>query len=166
MGDGVGSSYGPTSRRRHIYAVAPSERRCHRSDAAKSAVDLVIPIHQDLAAVLDAIPKEQLTILTRIDKQPWGENNFRHRFRKALDDLGLNSLVFHGLRKSAGRRLAEAGCTDHGIRAITGHKTMAIVQRYTTSARQENLAQAAILKLERSDNKNRKKLSNTTDKTV
>ena len=69
MGDGVGSSYGPTSRRRHIYAVTPSERRCHRSDAAKSAVDLVIPIHQDLAAVLDAIPKEQL-IPTVIDQNP------------------------------------------------------------------------------------------------
>ncbi|WP_249204563.1 tyrosine-type recombinase/integrase [Acetobacter thailandicus] len=39
----------------------------------------------------------------------------------------------HGLRKTAGRRLAEAGCTPHQIAAILGHKTLAEVMRYTRS---------------------------------
>jgi hypothetical protein len=30
----------------------------------------------------------------------------------------------HGLRKAAARRLAEAGCTEHGIGAITGHASL------------------------------------------
>src|SRR5262249_53533281 len=30
----------------------------------------------------------------------------------------------HGLRKAAGRRLAEAGCTAHEIMAVLGHTTL------------------------------------------
>src|SRR5258705_9644309 len=37
----------------------------------------------------------------------------------------------HGLRKAAGRRLAEAGCTAHEIMAVLGHKTLAEAERYT-----------------------------------
>ncbi|MGJ0508626.1 MAG: tyrosine-type recombinase/integrase [Methylocystis sp.] len=35
----------------------------------------------------------------------------------------------HGLRKAAGRRLAEAGCSAKEIMAILGHKTMSEAQR-------------------------------------
>ncbi|WP_215755322.1 tyrosine-type recombinase/integrase [Acetobacter sp. P5B1] len=50
----------------------------------------------------------------------------------------------HGLRKAAGRRLAEAGCTPHQIASILGHKTLSETMRYTQSARQKTLAQQAI----------------------
>lgn len=52
----------------------------------------------------------------------------------------------HGLRKAAARRLAEAGCSANEIMAITGHKTMAEVERYTRAAGQERLARAALQK--------------------
>jgi integrase-like protein len=39
--------------------------------------------------------------------------------------------VLHGLRKTAALSLAEAGCTVHEIQAITGHKSLAEVERYT-----------------------------------
>ena len=46
----------------------------------------------------------------------------------------------HGLRKTAARRLAEAGCSASEIAAITGHKTLAEVERYTRATDQARLA--------------------------
>ena len=54
----------------------------------------------------------------------------------------------HGLRKACARRLAEAGCTIHQIKAITGHKTDAEVHRYTAKAYQVRLALSAFEKLQ------------------
>jgi integrase len=53
----------------------------------------------------------------------------------------------HGLRKAAARRLAEAGCTEHEIAAITGHASLREVQRYTRAADQTRLAIATIEKV-------------------
>ena len=53
----------------------------------------------------------------------------------------------HGLRKTACRRLAEAGCTVHEIAAISGHASIAEVQRYTKAADQARLASAAMARL-------------------
>jgi integrase len=53
----------------------------------------------------------------------------------------------HGLRKAACRRLAEAGCSAPQIAAISGHKTLAEVQRYVEAANKAKLAQAAMLHL-------------------
>jgi hypothetical protein len=50
----------------------------------------------------------------------------------------------HGLRKAAARRLGEAGCSASEIAAITGHKTLAEVERYMRAADQERLARQAI----------------------
>jgi len=52
----------------------------------------------------------------------------------------------HGLRKTAARRLAEAGCSASEIAAITGHKTLAEVERYTRATDQVRLARQAMRK--------------------
>jgi enterobacteria phage integrase len=52
----------------------------------------------------------------------------------------------HGLRKASARRLAEAGCSAKQIAAITGHKTLAEIERYTRQADQEILARQAMSK--------------------
>ena len=49
----------------------------------------------------------------------------------------------HGLRKAAGRRLAEAGCTPHEIMAVLGHKTLAEAERYTRDADQAALGRCS-----------------------
>jgi integrase len=54
----------------------------------------------------------------------------------------------HGLRKAAGRRLAEAGCSAHEIMAVLGHKTLSEAERYTRDADQMHLASAAVARLE------------------
>ena len=53
----------------------------------------------------------------------------------------------HGLRKAAARRLAELGCTEHEIAAITGHASIPEVQRYTKAADRKRLAKSAMKKL-------------------
>jgi integrase len=58
--------------------------------------------------------------------------------------LGFNA---HGLRKAAARRLAEAGYTSKQIMAITGHRSLAEVERYTKAAEQVVLARQAISRL-------------------
>ena len=60
---------------------------------------------------------------------------------------GLRNCSAHGLRKAAARRLAEAGCTEHEIAAITGHASLREVQRYTKAADQKRLAAAAMQKV-------------------
>lgn len=54
---------------------------------------------------------------------------------------------FHGLRKNCMNRLAECGCTDAEIMAVTGHKTRAMVTHYTKAAEQKKRAMAAIAKM-------------------
>ena len=55
--------------------------------------------------------------------------------------------VAHGLRKAALRRLAEAGSTTKQIAAVSGHRSLSEIERYTARADQAGLAQAAIAKL-------------------
>ena len=50
----------------------------------------------------------------------------------------------HGLRKAACRRLAEAGCSANVIAAISGHKSLKEVSRYTAAADQGKMARQGI----------------------
>jgi integrase len=61
--------------------------------------------------------------------------------------------VTHGLRKAAGRRLAEAGCSAKQIMSVLGHKTLAEAGRYTKDAEQRRLAADAFAILEEKENK-------------
>jgi integrase len=71
----------------------------------------------------------------------------RHWFRDVCDDAGLTKLSAHGLRKAAARRLAETGCSPHQIQAITGHKSLAEVTRYTAAADQGRMAREAMKRI-------------------
>ena len=70
----------------------------------------------------------------------------RRRDRQGRAD---RDCVLHGLRKTAARRLAECGCSEEQIKAVTGHATSRMVAHYTKGANQLKLATAAILKLEK-----------------
>jgi hypothetical protein len=49
--------------------------------------------------------------------------------------------------------LAEVGCTAHEIMAVTGHKSLKEVERYTKAAAQKLLAKSAVHKLEQNVNR-------------
>jgi integrase len=111
----------------------------------KTGAALALPVHPELRAVLDLVPATQLTFLTTLRGTPFTDHAFSDWFKKACRAAGLPSCcTFHGLRKSACRRLAEAGCTVHEIAAVSGHVSLREVQRYTAAADQAKLARAAM----------------------
>ena len=55
-----------------------------------------------------------------------------------------SGLTFHGLCHTVATTLADAGADDKTIAAITGHKSMSQIQRYTRTASQKRRAKAAI----------------------
>src|SRR5262249_6067946 len=72
-------------------------------------------------------------------------NAFTEQFRKWCDAAGLPQRCKpHGLRKAACRRLAEAGCSEKQIAAISGHASLDEVARYTKAADKARLARDAM----------------------
>ena len=124
--------------------VRPTKTERHADDNEQ----LWIPAHSRLREYLDALPKTALLFVVDAKAQPLLEGTFTKEFRWALDAAGLQGLNFHGLRHTAGRALAEAGCSEKEIMAVLGHRTSAMVQKYTKAARQRRLASRAIAKLE------------------
>jgi enterobacteria phage integrase len=111
----------------------------------KTATKLTIPIHESLARLLTSANRTHPTILVTAFKKPFSVKGFGNMVSHAIRDAGLpHRCKPHGLRKAAARRLAEAGCSASEIMAITGHKTLAEVERYTRAAGQEQLARRAI----------------------
>lgn len=111
----------------------------------KTGKVLSIPVHPDLAEVLAATPADNLTFLITAYGAPFTAKGFGTAFRDWCNEAGMPAeCSAHGLRKACCRRLAEAGCTAHEIAAISGHTTLAEIQRYTAAAAQKTLAQAAI----------------------
>lgn len=127
--------------RQHIRAGAIDVRQ------EKTGKLLTIPLHPSLVAILEAAPKGNMTLLVTAYGKPFSPAGFGGWFRKACDAAGLKGCSAHGLRKAAARRLAEAGCSAHEIAAMTGHDSLAEVQRYAKAAEQKRLAQAALANL-------------------
>lgn len=113
----------------------------------KTGADLTITLHPELQKVLAATSKQHLTILTTEYGKPYSVKGFGQFMSDAITKSGLpDRCKAHGLRKAAARRLAEVGCSTREIMAVTGHKTVAEVERYTVAADQERLNRQAIRK--------------------
>lgn len=111
----------------------------------KTGVELRIPVHSDLRAIIDATPGEHLTFLVTRTGKPYAGDNFSAQFREWCAVAGISDeCSFHGLRKAACRRLAEAGCSVNEIAAVSGHATLREVQRYTKAVDQERMARSAM----------------------
>ena len=110
----------------------------------KTGTAVAIPVHPTLQCILDAVPlTTDLTFLHAAAGKRFTDYN--GRWREWVKAAGLpKECVPHGLRKAAARRFAEAGCTAHEIMAITGHKTLAEVQRYTDRVEMMRLARQAV----------------------
>jgi len=113
----------------------------------KTGAELWIRQHQNLTAELSNV--DQLSLLTSSKGAAFDPDSLGRWFANAIDQAGLpDDCVLHGLRKTAARMLADAGCSVHEIMSVTGHRSLAEVERYTRAAHQKKLASAAILKLE------------------
>jgi integrase len=112
----------------------------------KTDAVLDIPLHQRLRTIIDAAaPADNLTFLITKTGKPYSATDFSEQFRQWCDAAGLpKDCHFHGLRYSAAKELAEAGCSPHEIASITGHATLAMVQKYTKAADQRRSAVTAM----------------------
>jgi integrase len=127
--------------RQHIRAGVLSVRQ------EKTGAALAIPVHPELQDIIAATPTGHLTLLVTKTGKSYEANDFSQQFRAWCDAASLpQHCVFHGLRKAALTRLADAGCTVHEIAAISGHATLKEVERYTRAADQVRLAREAMAK--------------------
>jgi len=119
---------------------------------SKTGAELRIPISDELQEILKRAEPHHLTFLITGAGKPYRPTDFSDQFRDWCREAGVSDgCTVHGLRKAAARRLAEAGCTVHEIAAITGHRTLKEVERYTRDAEQVRLARQAMEKRTKRD---------------
>jgi integrase len=122
--------------------------RCHGS------ADVDIPITPELQAACDAMPKGHLTYIVTSHGKPRSVAGLGNDFAKWATKAGLPKRRMHGLKKGGMRRLAEHGDTTHELMAISGHRTLSEVQRYTADADRNRLADTGMAKKVRGQNEN------------
>lgn len=114
----------------------------------KTAAELTIGIHPALARAMKATPAKGLHVVGDRAGRPVGARWLSTFIGAAARTAGLPAnCVAHGLRKAAMRRLAEHGSTTKEIAAVSGHRTLGEIERYTQKADQTRLAQSAINRL-------------------
>lgn len=113
----------------------------------KTKRELVIPMHPELARIIEATPNNHLTFLVTGFGKPYTAKGFSNAVRDWCDYAGLPQCSAHGLRKAACRRLAEVGCSASLIGAVSGHKSLKELEGYVQAASQERMAEAAMAKI-------------------
>lgn len=141
--------------------------RQHRHDEAidvrqeKTGKLLTIPLHPRLKAVLDDLPLDNLTYLVTSFGKPFSGPGFGNWFRVRCNKAGLPQCSAHGLRKAAATNLADVGCSALEIRAITGHESLAELEKYVKAANQKRLARSAMNRL--SETEDERKLATLSE---
>lgn len=91
-----------------------------------------IPISKELLPVLrslrDSMPFAH-HVFSKPDGSPYG--NWRTAFDNACIRAGIKDFRFHDLRHTFASYIAMCGHNAFTIQALTGHKTLSMVQRYT-----------------------------------
>ena len=104
-------------------------RRCATLDMTKNGESRIVPLSTSALATLSTIPRHL--------NNPkvfwcWGQPDaFENAWRRAVKHAGIEDFVFHDLRHESTSRLFERGFSIMEVSAITGHKTLQMVKRYT-----------------------------------
>jgi integrase len=128
----------------------------------KTSARLLIPLDIDpsLTECLARVPRTNMTFLTTAHGAPFTRKGFGNWFRARCNEAGLAQCTAHGLRKLVATRLANIGCSEEEIKAITGHRSSSEVARYIKARDQKRLAQNAAAKLKRARTEGEHDLSN------
>ena len=113
----------------------------------KTGTKISIYCPKRLRAYLASLPKQGRFIFARNLTQPLGKRAVQKAVEEVREKIGVlkgpGRLVIHGWRYTAAVRLAEAGCSDAEIQSVTGHKTLAMVQKYRAAANQKRTSKRA-----------------------
>ncbi len=93
---------------------------------SKNGERRVVPLSPRALAVLGALPAAGLRFFPELSAEA-----VKRAFIRARNRAGLPDLRFHDLRHEAVSRLFELGLTTMEVAAVTGHKTLAMLKRYT-----------------------------------
>lgn len=96
-----------------------------------------VPLSPAAVALLRAWPR---SVSGRVFPQWSRPDSVENVWRRAVARAGLNNLRFHDLRHEATSRLFEKGLNPMQVAAITGHRTLQMLKRYT-HLRAEDLAE-------------------------
>ncbi|MCH8112115.1 MAG: site-specific integrase [Proteobacteria bacterium] len=85
-----------------------------------------VPLSSRAAATLTSLPRS-------LDGRvfPLATETVKDSFRRIADSAELQDLRFHDLRHEATSRFFEKGLDTMEVAAITGHKTLTMLRRYT-----------------------------------
>lgn len=113
----------------HAIAISTGKSRGRR--------EAIIPLYDDLRAVLDRIPKRATTILTNSHRRPWKVDGFATAIARAKKSAGITGLRFHDLRGTAATNFYLAGLSTRVIAEIMGWEeeyVERIIRRYVGRA--------------------------------
>lgn len=115
---------------------------------SKTGVAVQMGVADELRKALAEWPRSHVTVINTEYGKPFTIDGYSRFMRDAIEAAGLPlDLKPHGLRKTLGRKLADAGATAHEIMAALGHTTLAEAERYTREADRRRGGKAAIQKL-------------------
>ena len=113
-----------------------------KSDDADQIID--IPVHPELQKELSLIQHNQLTLILTENRTPYNARTGGAWFSRKCTEAGLPQCTAHGLRKSGAVRMAQNRRSPHEIQAVTGHRTLTEVTKYTEDANRAGLANNAV----------------------
>lgn len=138
------------SRRGEVVRLGPQHVRHGRIriERTHGSDDVDIEMSPELQAACDAMPKRHLTYIVTASGKPRSKYGLGTDFAQWATEAELPARCrLHGLKKAGMRRAAEAQATTHELMALSGHRTLSEVQRYTDAANRKLLADSAMAKL-------------------
>jgi len=113
----------------------------------KTGTPLEIPMHANLAAMIADLPKadDHLFLLSNRRGGPLTSLVFLTWCQKFSRAHSVNRTP-HGLRKNATNELFEAGCSTAQVAAITGHKSLRMLEHYAKGRSQPAIARIGMSK--------------------
>jgi integrase len=114
----------------------------------KTGVAVELGVTTELRSALDEAPRDHVTVINTDFGRPFTINGFSGFMRDAIRAAGLPlDCRPHGLRKTLGRLLADAGVSAHDIMAALGHTTLTQAENYTREADRKRGGARAVLQL-------------------
>jgi integrase len=114
----------------------------------KTGTELSISVHPAIDRAIKAGPANGVHLIGDRNGAPISRRTLSLLIKGAAQSAGLAPRCkAHGLRKAIMRRLAEHGAATKELQAVSGHKTLGEIERYTVAASQARLNRAAIERL-------------------
>ncbi|WP_244627897.1 tyrosine-type recombinase/integrase [Lentilitoribacter sp. Alg239-R112] len=115
----------------------------------KTGEEMWIFIHDEILTGLNHLPSDQIAFFITERGRLLKEDRASKIMAAAIKEAGLSKdCVVHGLRKRGATDLADSGANDREIMSVTGHKTTAMVGKYTRAADQRKRSKDAITRFE------------------